>query len=424
MTTPVLRARLKHYALEAADWTAQNPLLLTGERGYQLPNDDYPRGRWKTGPGRWNSLGYDDAGGGGSGSGPDNTDQLPEGSTNRYFTNARADARADARIAAADLVPKTAIDDDATLTANSVTRVVSQRAIRAYVIAKFAELIGAAPAELDTWLELVAAIENNYDALAGIAEVLATKLASADAPELIRDTIAAALVPGVNVTITPNDVANTITIAGTGAVAPLVFDEVDGWPDRPAVDYPVFWVGGDAPDDFPPDHQARDIWFDDNGFVYGMGTMLEAFSLIPGTANTIPYLSALDTFGNLLLKTVADAYSDTAVLTEAATRDLVDKLPTQPAKTGNYSLVGTDRNTCLEYDGAGAGTFTVDNHFAAGDIVSFRSINTGLLTIAGGTGVTLSVFGGTTFKLAGQWAEASIHFRTATHAILRGELIA
>lgn len=34
-------------------------------------------------------------------------------------------------------------------------------------------------------------------------------------PELIRDTIAAALVAGANITITPNDGANTITVAAT-----------------------------------------------------------------------------------------------------------------------------------------------------------------------------------------------------------------
>lgn len=36
-------------------------------------------------------------------------------------------------------------------------------------------------------------------------------------PEVVRDTIAAALVAGANVTITPNDVANTITVAATGS---------------------------------------------------------------------------------------------------------------------------------------------------------------------------------------------------------------
>lgn len=53
--------------------------------------------------------------------------------------------------------------------------------------------------------------------LAGTADAptvpgLAQKLAIADAPELIRDIVASALVAGANVTITPNDEGDTITI--------------------------------------------------------------------------------------------------------------------------------------------------------------------------------------------------------------------
>jgi hypothetical protein len=44
----------------------------------------------------------------------------------------------------------------------------------------------------------------------------AAALPSADAPELIRDTIGTALVAGANVTITPNDAGDTITVAATG----------------------------------------------------------------------------------------------------------------------------------------------------------------------------------------------------------------
>lgn len=63
MSQPVtFHARLKHYSMDADTWTAENPLLLTAERGYQEPDDDFPTGRWKTGPGYWNDLDYDDVG--------------------------------------------------------------------------------------------------------------------------------------------------------------------------------------------------------------------------------------------------------------------------------------------------------------------------------------------------------------------------
>lgn len=52
------------------------------------------------------------------------------------------------------------------------------------------------------------------------------KLNTTDAPELIRDTMGTALVAGANITITPDDVANTITIAGTGGGGAV--DSVNG----------------------------------------------------------------------------------------------------------------------------------------------------------------------------------------------------
>ncbi|MFZ1250001.1 MAG: hypothetical protein WAR37_00925 [Candidatus Microsaccharimonas sp.] len=64
-------------------------------------------------------------------------------------------------------------------------------------------------------------VDNTSDANKPISTAQATalgnKLDSSVAPELIRDTIAAALVAGPNITITPNDSADTITIASTAS---------------------------------------------------------------------------------------------------------------------------------------------------------------------------------------------------------------
>lgn len=49
------------------------------------------------------------------------------------------------------------------------------------------------------------------------AAALADKLDTSAAPELIRDTIGTALVAGANITITPDDTADTITISATGS---------------------------------------------------------------------------------------------------------------------------------------------------------------------------------------------------------------
>ncbi|MGU3650701.1 hypothetical protein [Mycolicibacterium sp. A43C] len=48
--------------------------------------------------------------------------------------------------------------------------------LEAYVLGQIAALIGAAPAELDTWIELVAAIQSNNSALAGITSALSGKV--------------------------------------------------------------------------------------------------------------------------------------------------------------------------------------------------------------------------------------------------------
>lgn len=55
---------------------------------------------------------------------------------------------------------------------------------------------------------------------------LTARLLTADAPELIRDTIGAALVAGANVTVTPNDAADTITVAATvpASISPTIVD--------------------------------------------------------------------------------------------------------------------------------------------------------------------------------------------------------
>ena len=66
----------------------------------------------------------------------------------------------------------------------------------------------ATPAEALTGTDTARAVTP-----AGVKAVADTLLTTAAAPELIRDTMGAALVAGANVTITPNDAGDTITVA-------------------------------------------------------------------------------------------------------------------------------------------------------------------------------------------------------------------
>lgn len=96
---------------------------------------------------------------------------------------AAADVTDAANVAAAGAVMKSdtstalmqfVVDEDG-MASDSATKVPTQQSVRAFVLAQIAALIGAAPAELDTWIELVSAIQDNEDALEGINTALSGK---------------------------------------------------------------------------------------------------------------------------------------------------------------------------------------------------------------------------------------------------------
>lgn len=250
--------------------------------------------------------------------------------------------------------------------------------------------------------------------------------------EFIRDTVAAALVEGTGIDITVNDAADTITVAATGGGgggdAPLtllhaILWDGDSWPTRPADGRPVSWRGGDAPADAPPEWAEGDDWLPTTGDNVDLGAPLEALQGLTPGANKIPVFDSVSTADLLTFKTTMDGNADDAVLSESAVKAAVEKLLVS-TKTAAYTLVATDQGTVVEYNSTSPGTFTVANVFEYGHVISFQSINTGILTIAAGSGVTINSAGGK-FKLAGQWSVATLHFRepTGTQAILSGDLV-
>lgn len=207
--------------------------------------------------------------------------------------------------------------------------------------------------------------------------------------------------------------------AGAGTLPPLVFDPVDGWPDRPDVDYALFWLGGDAPDDIPPVMPAGDVWIPRTGDNVDLGAIVESLQQITGTINTIPYFVAANEFSTLALITaITSAASSTEVPTALAAKNYTDKIPIARVVTasGNFSV--DDKFKYVEVNSASPVTMTLQpGTLDQDEWIYVRSINTGTVTIAG-TGV---VAPGGRLKLAGQWSDGILTCRGTASYVFTGD---
>ena len=116
----------------------------------------------------------------------DNTDEITEGSSNLYFTNARADARI-----------ANAIKDEDNMASNSATHVASQQSVKAYVDSQVASK--------DALSELSG---DSDDITEGSTNLFHTS-------ERVDDRVASLIVAGTGISKTYDDAAGTLTIANT-----------------------------------------------------------------------------------------------------------------------------------------------------------------------------------------------------------------
>lgn len=184
--------------------------------------------------------------------------------------------------------------------------------------------------------------------------------------EQVRDVIGTALVAGTGVTITPDDAAETITIAATGGGGGAV-DSVNG--ETGAVVLDAADVGA------APATHTHAI-----GDVTGLQAALDAKAPATVTANV---------------------------------------------QTGTtYTLVLADAGRVVEMSNASANTLTVPPNsavaFPIGTLIEVYQVSTGQTTIAGGSGVTLRAPNGA--KLASQYATASLRKRGTDEWVVAGDL--
>ena len=136
------------------------------------------------------------------------TDDVSEGSSNLYFTNARADARV-----------SNAIVDEDNMSSNSATQVPSQQSVKAYVDAEVAGIVDSAPGTLDTLNELAAALGDD----ANFATTTSTSLGN----RLRIDTASQGLTSTQKTNAKTN--LGLSTVASTGA-----YSDLSGTPTIPS----------------------------------------------------------------------------------------------------------------------------------------------------------------------------------------------
>lgn len=196
-TTAEVTGRILPYQKTSEELAAENDTPMQGERVRATDT-----GLWKTGDGEtpYNDLPFDtdiaadgDAGqvltsqgpgqpatwatmsGGGSGGG----DPVSIDDVLGVTTIGKAVAKAASQLAARNAIgagtSNVELVDEDDMASDSPGKAPSQQSVRAFVLAQIAALIGAAPPELDTWIELVAAIQDDQSAIAAITAALAAR---------------------------------------------------------------------------------------------------------------------------------------------------------------------------------------------------------------------------------------------------------
>jgi hypothetical protein len=200
--------------------------------------------------------------------------------------------------------------------------------------------------------------------------------------EQVRDVIATALVAGTNVTITPDDGADTITIAATGG------------------------SGGGQPED---------------------ADLTAIAGLTPANDDIIQRKAGAWTNRTIAqLKTdLAVAIADVTGLQAALDAKAALSVSTNSQTGTAYTLALADAGKVVEMSNASANTLTIPTNttvaLPVGTIIEVYQVGAGQTTIAAAGGVTLRAPNGA--KLASQYASASLRKRATDEWVLAGDVV-
>lgn len=140
------------------------------------------------------------------------------------------------------------------------------------------------------------------------------------------------------------------------------------------------------------------------------------------TANTLEEVFYIANTGFAYSKTASAYQNDTVVATTAQVYSTVVNVP-ENAQTGtSYTLVATDKGKMVSLNNASAITLTVPaSVFATNDRVDLVQYGAGQVTVAAGGGLTLRS-AGSRVKFTERYSAATLWFKSATEAILIGDL--
>jgi hypothetical protein len=241
--------------------------------------------------------------------------------------------------------------------------------------------------------------------------------------EFIRDTVAAALVAGANVTITPNDGSNTITIASSGGGGGSSWGGITGTLSaqtdlQSALDAKITA--------FADPNADRFVFWDDSAGAFA-ALSYSAPITITGTSLTIAAATesaaGIQEFATAA-ETVTGSSSALSVHPAGltATRGLYVGVNAQTGTT--YAPVLTDQGKLVTCSNAGAITVTMPSDattaFPIGTQIDFVVIGAGMVTFVAGSSATVN--GTPSLVTRAQWSAVTAIKRAANTWVLVGDL--